>query len=246
MVETPQDFQWIVFDIDGVLIDVSRSFDLAVRETVSEFFEKEGIDKTVSTSIIRRLRKKGSFNDDFQLCAALVHGGIHCNLGQIVANFPPGAGLEWITGKFGEVYSQREIEEVFQTYYLGSNKNSLVGDRQGLWVNEEPIVSTDMLQRAQQKYRLGVVTGRNELEYQLATKIIGFDFERVVTRDHAEKPDPKALDLVVKGAPGIYIGDTINDRKLVENYRAEGYQVEFLMIGKDMPDVNQALEWLLE
>lgn len=52
------DWEWIVFDIDGVLIDVSGSYDLAVLETATMFLEKFGIGYDLSLQLIRILGER--------------------------------------------------------------------------------------------------------------------------------------------------------------------------------------------
>ena len=47
------------------------------------------------------------------------------------------------------------------------------------------------------------------------------------------------------GEYGVYIGDTRNDELLVENYRREYGEFDFIMVGRDVPTVNQAIEEIL-
>ncbi|PTD94774.1 hypothetical protein C9439_00765, partial [archaeon SCG-AAA382B04] len=63
---------WIVFDIDGVLIDVSPSFDRAVKATVEKLLRKYGKQTKIKKKTIRKLRRKGAFGDDFKLTEALI------------------------------------------------------------------------------------------------------------------------------------------------------------------------------
>lgn len=56
-----------MFDIDGVLIDVSSSYRVAIQKTV-EFFTQ----KSVTPEDIQRLKEKGSLNNDWDLSEALI------------------------------------------------------------------------------------------------------------------------------------------------------------------------------
>ena len=53
--------KWIIFDVDGVLIDVSESYDLATKFTVEYFLKELGREKVIDVEIIRKLRRKGEF-----------------------------------------------------------------------------------------------------------------------------------------------------------------------------------------
>ncbi|MDK2870565.1 MAG: hypothetical protein PWP39_1800 [Pyrococcus sp.] len=81
---------------------------------------------------------------------------------------------------------------------------------------------------------------------KLAEEIIRFKFDKVVTRDMFEKPDPRALYEVTQGEEAIYIGDSKVDEELVERYRRtfKG-NVTYLMVGRDVNDVNEALKKIL-
>jgi len=65
----------IVFDCDGVLIDVSNSYDLAIKKTV-DFIIKEiaQVNKSglVTTSMIEGFKTTGGFNDEIDVAYALI------------------------------------------------------------------------------------------------------------------------------------------------------------------------------
>ena len=65
----------IVFDCDGVLIDVSDSYDLAIKKTV-DFIIKEMVQLNesglVTTSMIEGLKTSGGFNDEIDVAYALI------------------------------------------------------------------------------------------------------------------------------------------------------------------------------
>ncbi|NJE08652.1 hydrolase [Thermococcus sp. M39] len=242
-----KELKWLIFDIDGVLIDVSESYDLATKLTVEYFLKKLGKSIEVELDLIRDLRRKGAFGDDFKVSEALIIGALTGDLRNFVQDFPAGEGIGWVRKQFGIVIDPKSIERIFNTFYLGEYYKERAFDFEGLWKKEKPIVKRELLEKANERFKLGVVTGRSALELELAEKILGFHFENAVTRELYVKPDPKALWHLTKGEEGIYIGDTINDGLLVENYKkAYGKDFGFLMVGGDVKDVNEAIEKLLD
>ena len=233
---------WLIFDVDGVLIDVSESYDLATKLTVEYFLKKLGKNIEVELGWIRDLRRKGAFGDDFKVSEALIIGALTEDILQFVEDFPSGEGIEWVRSRFGVVVNPKSIEKVFNTFYLGEYYKDRLFEFDGLWKKEKPIVKRELLEKANERFKLGVVTGRSALELELAEKILGFHFENAVTRELYVKPDPKALWHLTKGEEGIYIGDTINDELLVENYKKEYKKdFDFLMVRRDVKDVNEAI-----
>jgi len=80
----------ILFDIDGVLVDVSQSYRLAIANT-TEFFTGEKIEE----GEIQSLKEQTGFNNDWDLTEALIK-------------------------KRGKEIPKQEIIDKFQEYYLGT------------------------------------------------------------------------------------------------------------------------------
>ncbi len=57
----------LIFDIDGVLVDVSRSYRVAIKQTVEHFTGKE-----ITLEEIRALKNKGGYNNDWDATEELV------------------------------------------------------------------------------------------------------------------------------------------------------------------------------
>ncbi|ASJ12732.1 HAD family hydrolase [Thermococcus thioreducens] len=237
---------WIVFDVDGVLIDVRESYDEATKLTAEYFLGLFGVEREIKPEWVRELRRKGSFGDDFKVSEALILFALSGRAEELVEEFPEGGTIEWVREKFGFQVFGGSIERVFNTFYLGREYPERLFDFPGLWKKERPIVRRGLLERASKHFKLGVVTGRSALEMELAERIIGFKFENAVTREAYLKPDPRALWELVRGEPGVYIGDTINDELFVENYRGKYGDFDFVMVGRDVKDVNEFLENALE
>ncbi|NJE02806.1 HAD family hydrolase [Thermococcus sp. MV11] len=238
---------WVVFDVDGVLIDVGESYDVATRLTAEYFLRLFGVEREIKLEWVRELRRKGSFGDDFKVSEALILFALSGRAEELIEEFPEGGTIEWVRERFGFQVFGGSIERVFNTFYLGREYPGRLFDFPGLWKRERPIVRRNLLEEASARFKLGVVTGRSALEMKLAERVIGFRFENVVTRESYLKPDPRALWELVKGERGVYVGDTVNDGLFIENYRRRyGREFGFVMVGRDVRDVNEFLEELLE
>ncbi|MFP4000592.1 MAG: HAD family hydrolase [Thermoplasmata archaeon] len=230
--------EWIVFDVDGVLVDVSESYDEVVRRTVDHWLDICGCDYELSLETVRELRVKGEFPDDYKLSEALIIEGLSGgSLDDIGERFPRGEDIGWFKERSETSIREKKVQEVFDSYYFG-------GKEEGLWKKETPSVDVELLIRLKESedYKLGVVTSRSEEELQMAESILGFEFENRVTREVARKPDPRALKYITLDEKGVYIGDTNVDRSLVENYNDIGGDFEFVMVGEDISDLNDFLK----
>ncbi|MDP7180254.1 MAG: HAD family hydrolase [Candidatus Woesearchaeota archaeon] len=88
--------QLIIFDVDGVLIDVSRSFRVATKKTVEFFLEKK-----IDMKEVYQQKLKTGFNDDFDCTDAILK-------------------------KHKKRIKRKEIIKKFEEYYLGRNFNGLI------------------------------------------------------------------------------------------------------------------------
>ena len=69
--------------MDGVLVDVSRSYRRAIEETVAHFTGRE-----IEQGMIQRYKNLGGFNDDWKLTHAIVSdAGIRVSFGRVVEEF---------------------------------------------------------------------------------------------------------------------------------------------------------------
>ena len=232
--------EWMVFDIDGVLIDVSNSFDLAVKSTLEKLLLKEGKYVNVEKKRIRGLRKRGSFGDDFKLTEALYLAINNEGEDWPCENLPLGEDISWFRKRFPGKVETSEIETIFNNYYLGR------GEGEGFWKKEKALIKPEKLKKLEKDYRVGTVTGRNKKELELAESILRYEFSNFVTRDIILKPDYRALDLLVGSDSGIYFGDAAVDEKLVRNHGKHGGNLTFMMIGRDIKNVNKGIKRVRE
>lgn len=61
------DLRALLFDMDGVLVDVSRSYRRAIEETVEHFTGRD-----ILPDVIQRYKNAGGFNDDWKLTHAII------------------------------------------------------------------------------------------------------------------------------------------------------------------------------
>ncbi|MFH0875541.1 MAG: histidinol-phosphate transaminase [archaeon] len=78
----------ILFDMDGVLVDVSNSYRVAIREAVNYFLKKNGIDKQITFEIIQFFKEKGRLNNDWDCSKAIIESyGITVPMQEIISKF---------------------------------------------------------------------------------------------------------------------------------------------------------------
>jgi len=179
----------LLFDMDGVLVDVSRSYRRAIEETVEHFTGRQ-----IGENAIQRYKNYGGFEDDWKLTHAI------------------------ITDTAMEIPISRVIEE-FQDRYRGD-------DWDGLITEESPLISDQTLERLDDNYILGIVTGRPEEEakWTLDHQNWADCFPLLVGKEKQggrQKPNPFPLEhsLTMLAAAGCdldpnevaYVGDSVDD-----------------------------------
>jgi len=92
----------LLFDMDGVLVDVSASYRLAIKKTVERFLGKD-----ISLEEIQEYKARGGYNNDWDLTEAIMLS-------------------------HGLRVPKEEIIDVFQHFYLGSDFNGFVSNERWL------------------------------------------------------------------------------------------------------------------
>jgi HAD superfamily phosphatase len=88
----------LLFDMDGVLVDVSKSYRLAIKKTAEDF-----TNTAVSFEEIQSYKEKTGFNNDWDLTEAIIKSR-------------------------GKSVPKQEIIDKFQEYYLGKNFDGLIAN----------------------------------------------------------------------------------------------------------------------
>ena len=92
----------VLFDMDGVLVDVSRSYRLAIKKT-AEYF----LGRKISLSTIQEYKNLGGFNNDWDLTTRILKD-------------------------FGKNIEKETLIHVYQRIYLGKNDDGLMRNEKWL------------------------------------------------------------------------------------------------------------------
>jgi len=195
----------IVFDIDGVLIDVQDSFKKAVCQTVQFYFKEilhfQGSQNLINPEEVEYFKMAGGFNNDWNLTSAVVLFTAEM--------LPSGGGLVKVIDLIEEDGNIKEeilalwdgnlITKIFQEIYAGEEHcykiygfHPFLIKTEGL-IKQERIIIDKNKKDFLQNFSLGILTGRNKREARVALERLGWDDiiskEKIITADDgAEKP----------------------------------------------------------
>lgn len=205
-------FDGIIFDMDGVLVDVSKSYRIAIEKTVNYLLEQRDLPVRITQKDVSAAKNLPGYNNDWDASYALFTG-------KTVSILPA-------KNKKNILY--KEVKDVFQTFYLGSKLFKETEGREaplnivkGLIWQEKSLVSQRMLDTLlARNIKLGIVTGRPRKEALFAIDNLNlqkfFSNGNVVALEDAakEKPDPGPLLEIKKRMKiknPVYVGDSISD-----------------------------------
>ncbi|WP_456465902.1 HAD family hydrolase [Persephonella sp.] len=220
----------IIFDVDGVLIDVTKSYHYSIYDTVRYFSSEKPREELLD------IKFSFNINNDWD---ASIAGILYAETGLSLQEFkkvfsPYSQSLEDMY-RFGEHHGiklplYKQLVEVFEDFYHKHREK------------EEMIFPHDVLERMRKKSDiLGVITGRpfNDLDYTFKKFDLYRYFDYIITEDDIPKPDLRKpssypLELFFEKVdfdnPVFYIGDTKADQKMVENFnKKENKNVRFIL-----------------
>ncbi len=238
----------LIFDVDGVLLNVERSFPEVIRQGIQKGWELVcgGITDSIGyTSEHERIFKRhGSFNDDYDIAWTMLSIAAYNGKKKLSEAIPTpgklsnelsafkGTVTSWMDVRFGTPVPRSEIREMCAELYIGSN-----GDH-GLYRLEVPMLSFHW---SELPFPVGVYTGRNLVEWNLAKKALGWqDFpeESTIHSDTGiHKPSPKGLEILSERLGckcPVFFGDTGSDMKAQAAF-GKGY---FVAIGALLPEAD--------
>lgn len=237
-----------IFDIDGVLLDTSRSFITAVVEAVSYATSSTAF----ASEEVRQLKSIRGFNNDWHAAIAGAswvtyrHKMDFATFAQEVDSSGGGiSGLRTLVREITPEFEARLTRLVQEAYGGTSACRKLYGfDPEfiridGLWQTEVPMVTAEAMRSVLPQS--GIVTGRNRSEAELAFELLGWrlsDGVVAVSDDpQLDKPNPAKLKRVIENLQSeypLYVGDVRDDLELVKNYRQEtGYPLGFCLVEGD-------------
>jgi len=243
----------VVLDVDGVLVDVADSYRRAIVESVERVY-----GETIEKADIQPFKDAGGFNNDWELtyAAALYVLGSRAGLDLGVDAFTGriaerGGGLdaaeavvEAALGDDAEAvfdeWDPERLRDVFQQLYLGSDLyRDLEGGEPDLeaagFIHDEPVILEESTVAAlQERYDVGILTGRPAAEADIALERAGLDVpgEHRFTMDDWDegKPDPRALVTLAERFDAervAFAGDTLDDVRTAVNADAADDRVYY-------------------
>ncbi len=225
----------VIFDVDGVLIDVSKSYHYSIRDTVKFFTGKD-----VSLEELRDIKFTFKINNDWD---ASIAGILYAKSGLLLEDFKD--ELKSFANSLDDFYK-------FATFYSIDlpDYNSLVEIFESFYEKhrdkEELIIPKEVLKQIKEKSNLtGIITGRpkRDLDYTFEKHGLYPFFDYIITEDDIpqpslRKPSPYPLKLFFENneykEPVFYIGDTLADKQMVEEFnKSTGKNVQFILYEND-------------
>lgn len=221
----------VVFDIDGVLRDVSGSYRRALADTVEQF--TQGAYRP-SSEEIDALKREGIWNNDWEGSQELIYRYFEAQ-GQARDQIP---------------LSYDTIVTFFQQRYRGPNPEN--PDFWTGYISQEPLlVTADYFQRLS---AAGIAWGffsgatRGSAGYVLQRRLGLENPVLVAMEDAPGKPDPTGLFVVVEhltqaemlseASPVIYLGDTVADMYTVTKAQDRAPERRWIGLGILPPHVQ--------
>ena len=174
----------VIFDMDGVLVEVSESYRETIVQTVRHFS-----GQTISRDVIQDYKNAGGWNNDWALSRQIL-----LDLGRDVP--------------------YDTVVEQFNKIFFGENGTEGLINRE-VWFDRSGILA-----RLQERFRLGIFTGRlrYEADVTLGRHAQHIRFDPIICADDVAnpKPHPEGLERVKASHPGEsiwYLGDTVDDAR---------------------------------
>jgi len=228
----------VVLDIDGVLVDVADSYRRAIVESIDRVY-----GDTIEKAAVQQFKDAGGFNNDWELtdaAALFVLAGRESAISDLAAFTDAiaerGGGLDAAEAvvrdllddsaekRVFDAWDPDHLRDVFQALYLGTELYRDIEsgeppfDACG-YIHDEPLLIDDeTLSALQDRFAVGVVTGRPAAEADIALERVGLELpaEHRFTMDDWEegKPHPAALQTLAERFDAervAFAGDTLDD-----------------------------------
>ncbi len=220
-----------IFDIDGVIRDVSTSYRKALIDTVTQFTNNAYVP---TMNDIDNLKEEGIWNNDWEASQELIYRYFES------------------VGKSRDVMNldYQEIVNFFQARYRGTNPNNW----NGYITTEKLLVEKSFFQSLTDKnIKWGFFSGatRKSAEYVLNKRLNLDNPILIAMEDAPSKPDPSGLFLTVEALQNrdqnddfhtiLYLGDTVADMITIVKAKAILPQKKWLAIGVLPPHISADL-----
>lgn len=237
----------LIFDVDGVLLDVQNSFPEVIRLSILEGWEKccgGAVDaEGYSVAHARILKRHGAFNDDYDIAWFLLSMAASTGETLLSRAFPSprhlaleietldGNLMSWAAARYGNAVNNSEVRKICRRLYMAK-----------LHKLEKPMLRCHWKELP---LPAAIYTGRNGEEWALAKQTLGWeDFPEslVVNSDSGLiKPSPGGLSLLCErlgSSNPVFFGDTGSDIKASQAF-GKGY---FVAVGDLLPEAEYSYE----
>lgn len=221
----------IIFDIDGVIRDVTGSYRRALADTVEHFTQN---NYRPSMDDIDNLKAEGIWNNDWEGSQELIYRYFE-NMGKSRSDIS---------------YSYQEIVNFFQSRYRGTQP-----DKPEIWegyITTEPLLVTPeyFTTLTANNSAWGFFSGatRGSANYILKHRLALENPILVAMEDAPGKPDPTGLFLAVElieqklslssSLPVVYLGDTVADMTTIIKAREIQPKREWMAVGVLPPHIQ--------
>ncbi len=187
----PPRIDYLMLDMDGTMVDVSRSYRRAIMETARTLLAESGADEAtlarIDDAYVDSFKARGGLNNDWDCTAA-------------------------ICAENGLNAERYKVIDTFQKLYRGD-------DFDGYIASEPWLMSPEAVATIKAKWPAGVVTGRPRAEaFWTIDKHTDGLFSVVVGMEDTtrDKPDPEPIDRAMRQfgeGPSAYIGDSVDDMR---------------------------------
>ena len=218
----------ILFDIDGVIRDVSKSYRMAVQETVNFFSGWKP-----SLEDIDFIKNEGCWNNDWDLSLEMINRHIQKN---DLLFSPP---------------TRKILIKRFEKFYFGGDPNHDSSEWSGFIKNETLLVKKSLFDELTQlRIGWGFVSGAEfaSAKFVLEQRLGLVSAPLIAMGEAPDKPDPTGfislsskLSKISLGAfnyPIAYIGDTVADVKTVVNARIKIPEQKFISVAVAPPHLH--------
>ncbi len=218
----------LLFDIDGVIRDVSGSYRLAIQQTVFHFTKWNP-----SIEDIDKLKAEGCWNNDWDTSLELIkRHRAHLTNSELMPH-------------------KNELIKVFNSFYFGNDPIEDPQKWQGLINNESLLVTKSFFEELSlQGFAWGFVSGaeRPSANFLLKTRLGLKNPPLVAMGEAPEKPNPQGLlqlakeitnDFLGSNAPPIaYLGDTVADILTIKRAREVLPDQKFISLAVAPPHLH--------
>ena len=218
----------ILFDIDGVIRDVTNSYRLAIQETVNFFSGWRPCIEDIDS-----IKSEGCWNNDWDLSLEMINR--HVQKKNLSCLAP----------------TRKLVIECFENFYFGGDPNHDSSEWSGFIKDETLLVKESLFEElTRRRIGWGFVSGAElpSAKFVLEQRLGLASAPLIAMGEAPEKPDPKGFislstklsknSLGISNHPIAYIGDTVADVKTVINARIKIPDQKFISIAIAPPHLH--------